>query len=142
MAVDTLIFERGDCWWLITSLDRIGSGDATYELHVYSAANPLAEEWSPHPQNPVKVDSLGGRNAGIAMIDGRLFRFGQTQGFDRYGTGVMIFEIDTLTPHAYHETPLQEVRPSNDRTVLGTHHLSGAGAYTAFDQARKAYFVP
>lgn len=137
-AVDTMIFRRGMKWWMLTNIDRSSTNDFFSELSLYSAASPLAREWMPHPRNPIKVDSFGGRNAGMAFHNGKLYRFGQREGFDQYGEGLMIYEITTLTESEYQERLLQEVLPRYRKGLRGIHHMTSNGSLTVIDQVRLA----
>jgi hypothetical protein len=87
--------------------------------------------------NPVKVDSFGGRNAGMLVRDGSVHRFAQRQGFDQYGEGLMIFAVDELTPTTYRETLVREILPTFGKGLIGTHHLSCHGGYVAIDHLRR-----
>jgi hypothetical protein len=135
-AADSMIFESESRWWLLTNLDRSSTNDHCVELNLYSAAHPLSNAWTAHPRNPVKVDSFGGRNAGIMVRNGKLYRFGQKQGFDLYGEGIMIYEITKLTERDYEERLVQEILPKFRPGLRGIHHMTSNGSLTAFDQVR------
>ena len=135
-AADTMVFHHGDRWWLITTFDRAEVDDLCNELNVFWADDPLAADWTPHPMNAIMVDSFGGRNAGMRSEAGRLYRFAQRQGFDQYGEGLMIFEIEELTPTAYRETLRREILPTFAPGLVGVHHLSFGGGTVAMDQLR------
>jgi hypothetical protein len=135
-AADSMIFKNESRWWLLTNLDRSSTNDHCFELNLYSAAHPLSDVWTPHPRNPVKVNSFGGRNAGIVVRNGKLYRFGQRQGFDLYGEGLMIYEIIKLTERDYQERLVQEILPGFRPGLRGIHHMAGNGSMIAFDQVR------
>lgn len=135
-AADTMVFPHGTHWWLVTTFDRSGAGDYCNELNLYYADSPLSQSWRPHPLNPIMVNSFGGRNAGMMVHDGRLYRFAQRQGFDQYGEGLRIFAVDELTPTAYRETLIREILPTFDRNLRGLHHLSICDGRIAMDQTR------
>jgi hypothetical protein len=132
-AVDTMIFEKGDRWWMLTNLDLAGRGGLRSELYLFSASTPLSDSWIPHPSNPIKIDPAGGRNAGLLRDGNRLFRAGQVQGFERYGAGVRLYEITALSPERYEERLVAEIQPRFRERLLGTHHISSAGAVTVVD---------
>ncbi len=132
-AADTMIFPHGRRWWMLTSLDRSGVGDYCYELNLFSADNPLSRTWTPHPQNPIRVDSIGGRNAGMTVRDGTIYRFAQRQGFDRYGEGLMVFEVTELSPSRYSERLVREILPDFGRGLIGLHHMTTDGRHTVID---------
>jgi hypothetical protein len=132
-AADTMIFRYHGRWWLLTSLDRAGVRDYCYELNLFFAHGPDSRTWTPHPANPIRIDSCGGRNAGMLSSGGKLYRFAQRQGFDQYGEGLMIFEIVDLSPTRYAETLVREFGPNRHRHEIGIHHLSFADGYLATD---------
>jgi hypothetical protein len=135
-AADTMLFEWEGRWWMYTNLGRGANHDHGFELSLFSASHPLADEWLPHPQNPIKVDSMGGRNAGMAISGGKLYRFGQMHGFDEYGQGLMVFEVTSLTPSHYEEKKIQAVMPHFREGLRGVHHMSTTGAHTVIDHKR------
>jgi len=141
-AVDTMIFEKAGKWWMLTSLDRSSTGDYCCELNLFSASSPLDTKWASHPKNPIKINSFGGRNAGLIVKDGKLYRLGQRQGFDLYGEGLMIFEITKLTESEYEETLLQDILPKYRKGLRGVHHMTSDGCFTIIDQGRLAFTFP
>jgi hypothetical protein len=138
-ASDTMLFEKGDRWWMLTNLERAGRGDFRSELYLFSAPSPLSESWAPHPANPVKIDPAGGRNAGLLRDGDKLYRAGQVQGFDQYGVGIRLFEICALSPEDYQERLIGEIRPGFRKGLSGTHHLSSTGAVTVVDSYRREF---
>jgi hypothetical protein len=138
-ASDTMVFQEGERWWMLTNLERTGRGDFRSELHLFSAASPLSESWVPHPANPVKIDPLGGRNAGLLRDGDKLYRAGQVQGFDRYGVSIRLFEICSLSLEDYRERLVAEIHPGFREGLLGTHHLSSTGSVTVVDSHRREF---
>lgn len=132
-AADTLLFERGGRWWMLTSIDESGTGDHASELSVFSSDSPLGSDWVPHPCNPVRVDSWGGRNAGLIVEHGRIYRAAQCQGFDRYGESLVVNEITEISDSRYAERRVAHIRPRFRAGLLGTHHLSSDGKTTVID---------
>lgn len=141
-AVDTMLFEAEGRWWMLTNLDRTGSAlvqanrDFHAELHVFHAAHPLSQHWTPHPMNPVRIDSHGGRNAGILVSDDGIFRYGQIQTFDCYGHGIAVYRIVELSEHVYREELVREIYPdtlSGLSGAHGLHTLSQAGSLAVID---------
>ena len=139
-AVDTVLFEREGRWWLLTNIDRSGARDFNAELFLYFAASPFDASWTPHPMNPLRVDSDGGRNGGLILEGGRIFRVGQRQGFDSYGgLGVAVYEIVTLTETEYREELAKVFSPSFRAGLLGAHHLSSSEGLTVVDHAESSW---
>jgi hypothetical protein len=138
-ASDTMLFEKGGRWWMLTNLERTGRGDCRSELYLFSAASPLSESWVPHPANPIKIDPAGARNAGLLRDGDKLYRAGQVQGFDEYGMGVRLFEICVLSLEDYHERLVSEVNPGFRENLLGTHHIASTGTVTVVDSHRREF---
>lgn len=132
-AADTMLFEKGGKWWMLTSLDESGTDDYCSELYLFWSDSPLATNWTPHPQNPIRIDARGGRNAGLIVDGGRLFRLAQRQGFDQYGQGLLVFEIKAVSESLYAEELVSEINPDFRKGLRGTHHLSSDGNTTVID---------
>jgi len=137
-AADPLLFEKGGRWWLLANIDEAATGDHCSELYLFSADSPLSTRWAPHPQNPLLVDSIGGRNGGLIVDGEKRYRIGQCQGFDRYGESLRVYEIKELSPERYAEELVGEIKPDFRRGLRGTHHLSTDGTTTVVDHASAA----
>ena len=132
-AVDSMLFQKGGKWWMLTSIDESGAGDHCSELYLFSADSPLSATWVPHRQNPILVDSIGGRNGGLVIDGERLFRLGQCQGFDQYGQSLRVYEIKEVSESRYAEELVTEIKPNFRKGIVGTHHLSTDGRTTVID---------
>ncbi|MEZ5659778.1 MAG: hypothetical protein R3E83_14950 [Burkholderiaceae bacterium] len=132
-AVDTMLFERDGRWWMLTNLDPAETGDLCSELHLFHADSPLSEHWQPHPMNPLIIDPLRARNAGLIFDGARVFRVSQRQGFERYGESIGINEIVRLDPDHYQERLVRQIEPSMVADASGMHHLHSCGSLTVFD---------
>ena len=137
-AVDSVIFEKDGQWWLLTSIDPVGTGDYRSELFAFHATSPFGE-WVAHPLNPILVDATCAGNAGLIVEAGRIFRVSQRQGFDFYGRQSLINEVVELTTQTYRETSLCTITPTFKRGVAGTHHLHSNGRVTVFDYVRRSW---
>jgi len=138
-AVNTMLFQHQDKWWLLTNIDRSGTDDCCSELYLFFAESPLDTDWKPHPKNPVRIDSDGGRNAGLIQENGRIFRLGQRHAYDQYGEGVIVFEIRELSESTYVEQPVSEINASFRKGLRGTHHCSTNGTTTVVDHASRSF---
>lgn len=136
-AVDNMIFQQGDKWWMLTNIDPLQKNDHCTELLLFSADSPLSESWKPHPQNPLVIDPRKARNAGLLRHENKLFRVSQVQKFGVYGAGSQIHEITELTETLYSEKLISTQEPHFFEGIYGTHHLHGEGALTVFDFCRK-----
>jgi hypothetical protein len=132
-AVDTLLFPKDGRWWMLTNIDESETGDHCSELYLFSADSPLSTTWAPHRQNPILVDSIGGRNGGLIIDGEKLLRLGQCQGFDQYGQSLRVYEIKEISESRYAEELVAEIKPDFRKGIVGTHHLSTDGRTTVID---------
>jgi hypothetical protein len=132
-AADTMLFQHEGLWWLLTNIDSAGIGDYCSELHVFYASEPITDEWTPHPQNPVIVDPNRARNGGLLFKGAEIYRVSQRQGFDAYGQSAAINRITALTPSTYQEEVVATIEPDFFPKTKGTHHLHSNGRFTVFD---------
>lgn len=139
-AADSMFFEHGGKWWMLTNIDRSGLNDHCFELCLFHASSPFDQHWEPHPQNPLRIDPDGGRNAGLILEDGRIFRAAQRQGFDQYGQGLMLYEILELSETVYAERPVAEIDCRFRSGLIGSHHVSTTGDITVFDHLSRSFF--
>lgn len=138
-AADSMFFERGGKWWLLTSIDRAGLNDHCSELCLFYADSPLDRQWTPHQSNPVYVDAEAGRNAGLILEDGKIFRAAQTQGFDQYGEGLSVYEIVALDERHYQEVRMAGFGHARPSESIGSHHISTTGYVTVVDVLKRCY---
>ena len=137
-AVDTMLFEHGARWWMLTTIDPTQSGEICSELHVFSADSPFADHWTPHAKNPVLFDAACGRNGGLLVDGNDIFRVSQRQGFDRYGKASQINQIMALNDEVYDERCIARIEPTFKPGLLGTHHLHSRDGITVFDSLAEA----
>ncbi len=132
-AADSMFFEHRGRWWLLTSIDRAGLNDHCSELCLFYAPDPLGGAWTPHPMNPLYIDTDMGRNAGLIVDGGRIYRAAQRQGFDQYGEGLALYEIIELDETRYSERKVTDIRHDYLQRSLGSHHISSTGGVTVVD---------
>lgn len=136
-AADTILFAKSGKWWMLTSIDESGTADHCCELYLFSSDSPLSTAWVPHPQNPLRIDSFGGRNAGLIIEGERIYRMAQCQGFDLYGHSLRAYEIKEISETRYVEELVASIGPGYRRGLLGTHHLSTDGKITVIDHVSR-----
>lgn len=136
-AADSMLFEWGGRWWMLTNIDTTGISDHCSELHLFHADSPLSVLWTPHPMNPLVTDPEYGRNGGLLREGNRLYRVSQRQGFDSYGLGTAIHEIVSLDEEHYVERRIANISADIAPGAEGTHHLHSDGRLTAFDFRRQ-----
>ena len=133
-AADTMIFEFDGKWWMFTNIDTSGTHDYCSALHIFYSDKPVHGSWNAHAMNPVIVDSRGGRNGGLIIQDGRIFRGAQVQGYDQYGQRLIVSEIVLLNEFEYVEAECKEFAPIPHTGLVGVHHISTTGNMTVVDQ--------
>ncbi len=126
-AVDaTLHFEQGR-WWLFVNMVENEGGSSSDELFLFHREDLLTGEWTPHPMNPIVSDVRQSRPAGkIFRHEGRLYRPSQDCG-QRYGYGLNLCCIETLTPDTYKETVVSRATPSWARDLRAIHTFNKLG---------------
>jgi hypothetical protein len=136
VVLDPTMFFHDQRWWLLCSDERNRGRCA---LVAYSAETPEGP-WRPHPANPLKCDSNGGRPAGpVFRLDGRLYRPAQDcRG--TYGGAVVIHEVLELSPAAFREEPVLRIEPDRRGAYPhGLHHLVVGEDLVVFDGKRSHY---
>jgi hypothetical protein len=132
-AVDATLFEGDDRWWLFANM-REHEGASTWdELFLFHSSDPLSEDWTPHPQNPIVSDVRCSRPAGrLFRRDGRLFR--PSQDCSRgYGYGIRFNEVLRLTSSEYEEVERERIEPHWDRKIVGIHTWNEDGPFAVAD---------
>jgi hypothetical protein len=135
-AADTVLFEHGSLWWMLTTIKGEGRAANSAELHAFHADDPLGE-WHPHERNPVVMDATKGRNGGLLKdSEGNIYRIAQRPGFRTYGDSFSIYRIDQLSEAAYAETLVKDVKPDFFPRLAGAHHMHSDGGLTVYDFSR------
>jgi hypothetical protein len=132
-AVDSMIFRKGDLWWLMTNISRTEPHECGSELHLFWARTPLTEEWTPHARNPIVADPQMARNGGLLNGGAELYRVAQNRQFGSYGTSARLFQIMHIDPKDYTERLVSTILPSFAPGISGTHHLHSNGLYSVWD---------
>jgi hypothetical protein len=137
--VDATPFFFAGLWWLAAS--EVAAKGKTSELHLWWAPQ-LEGPWTPHAQNPVKVDVRSARPGGTPFVhEGVLYRPAQDCAAT-YGSRIVVNRVLELTPEEFREEMATAFEP--DRTgprPAGLHTLSAAGGYTLID-GKRFLFVP
>ena len=131
-AVDATLLQHENKLWLFANVKEKG-GSSLDALHLfYTSQGVLANEWTPHPCNPVVKDIRSARPAGrIFEQDGKLIRPAQDSS-RRYGYALKFNHITTLNETEYAEETEMSLRPAGGR-MLATHTYNQAGGLTAVD---------
>ncbi|MAJ85786.1 MAG: hypothetical protein CL687_02860 [Candidatus Pelagibacter sp.] len=135
-AVDTIIFEKNNIWWLITNTDK-NNLEFSSELSIfYSEDGPLTTNWKAHKNNPVIVNANKARNAGFYNDGKNIFRVSQRIGFNTYGTGFDINTINDISKNSYTEILKEKINCNFFEDSIGTHHLTSIENFSAIDIKR------
>jgi hypothetical protein len=137
-GVDTTAFQHEGRWWLATCSLNDGPYHNLFLFHSDSLMGP----WQPHVGNPVKCDVRSARPAGTPFLKDQLLYRPAQDCSERYGGGIAINRVETLTPTAFRETVVARLAADPGGPFPhGTHTLSAAGRYVFID-GRKDFFDP
>lgn len=128
---DPTLWKDASGYWLFVNQRAHPACSPFDELFLYHSTSLTPPSWTAHPHNPIVSDVRRSRPAGrLFMHNGTLYRPGQDSGL-RYGHGIQLHKILTLSLSAYEECPLTQLYPRAGDPYLGIH---------TFNQARdKAY---
>jgi len=138
-AFDSTLHHHDGCWWLFQTRCAYPGLSAHDTLHLYFTDNLMDGTWTPHPQNPVLSDPRGARPAGkIFVHQGNLFRPSQCC-VPRYGYGMYLNRIVTLSTTEYKEEKVSEILPAWNKRLRSTHTLNFNSQITVVDgQVRRS----
>lgn len=132
-ALDSTIFPHGGRWWLLCT---DGDGGSDHRLLAYHAPDPLGP-WTPHANNPVKVDARSSRPAGTPFVhQGVMYRPAQDVTHPG-GVRVAITRIVELSETRFAEEVVRHVGPIEVGAYRdGVHTLAAVGNCTVLDAKR------
>jgi len=138
-AADSTLFEHDGLWWLFTNGATHQSVDERDLLMLFYTDDLLTGDWQPHPLNPVITGIDRARMAGpIYQKDGELFRPSQF-GATRYGFGINIAKIHTLSTTDYKESLENRLSPNLQDVWLGCHTAVHSDEFTVIDRLRRSW---
>ena len=137
-GADMTIFEHEGRLWMTGSNAEDGRWDKLFIWHAADLFGP----WTPHAQNPVKIDIRSARPAGTPFThQGSLFRPAQDCS-KTYGGQIVINRVTKLTPTAFEEEPAKTIRPDPESMYpSGMHTISRAGDFTLVDGKRYVFTI-
>ena len=136
-ALDSVIKEINNKWWLFCSVKPLDSVSSHEELCIYYADDPISNKWMPHSKNPVTSDARFGRNAGqIEEVDGRYFRYGQFSGIT-YGKALTKSEIINISETEYQEKFIEVIFPETKKGYHNLHTFNSNGEVAVGDALRR-----
>ena len=132
-ADSTLLFHNG-LWWMFTNGISHEAVDERDTLLIFYCRDFLNDNWQPHPLNPVVTGVDRARMAGqIYEKNGALFRPSQ-YGAIRYGYGLNVAKIHTLSTEHYEETLISRTMPTDQDSWMGCHTASHGEEFTVVDR--------
>lgn len=123
-AADSTLIEHEGRWWLLCAA-KMGRTRINESLFAFYADSPLSTQWTPHLANPLVRDLSQGRPAGRIVLSkqGQLLRPSQNC-VKRYGYGININRIVSLTSNHYQEEKVWQVEASDINSQWrAIHHL-------------------
>jgi hypothetical protein len=135
-AVDTTLIEHSMRWWMFVNIAEHG-GPTWDELHLFYADNPLSNNWTPHPMNPIVSDVRLARPAGrLFRRDGGLIRPSQDSSL-RYGHALNLNRVTCLTTSEYEEELVERIEPPQGGKILAVHTYNHSGSLLVLDALLK-----
>ena len=132
-AVDTTVIERDNKYWLFTNIAVNRGASNLEELYIFSSDTLLSDKWIPHVKNPVVSDIKNSRPAGKFFVyNNNLYRPSQNNTV-RYGYGMKINKVLSLTELDYVEEEVSSILPNWDTELVATHTLNHDGKLTVID---------
>lgn len=132
-AIDATPFRYGGLWWLAYSPSR---KKAARQSHLHLAyAEKLTGPWTPHPDNPVRIDRASARPGGSAIISDGDVLIPMQDCTRTYGGAIRPLRITRLTPETLRAEAGASIRAPRSAWpyIDGLHTLSAAGPVTLVD---------
>lgn len=134
-ARDSSLIFYENRWWLFCTKASYFENAALFIFY----SNALDEPFTPHQNNPVKVNVQNGRPAGTMFIkNNELFRPAQNSA-KHYGNKVNINKITRLSTRVFHEEIEQTITPETFGAFIGIHHLVYLNGQTLIDLKRTRF---
>jgi glycosyltransferase involved in cell wall biosynthesis len=129
-AADPVLFKVDGRYWLAYTDIEIGAMDNL----CLAWSDTLHGPFTPHANNPVKVDISGARMAGRPFLhQGHWYRPAQDC-LDRYGAAIVVHRIEHLSPVRFEERVVRRIEAARGAHLPhGMHTLSAWGERTLVD---------
>jgi hypothetical protein len=132
-AVDSTLHFHDGLWWLFTNIRENEGASPDDELFLFFADSPFAENWTPHPLNPIVSDASRARPAGKLFYHEEMLYRPSQNCLSRYGYGFNLNHIEVLTTGDYQEERVTDVYPNWQSDVLATHSFNFVDGLTVSD---------
>ncbi|MTI38197.1 glucosamine inositolphosphorylceramide transferase family protein [Fulvivirga lutimaris] len=134
---DATLVNHENIWYLFATKKYHPSKSADQYLNIYYADNLLSNDWTGHPQNPIKSTVLGSRPAGgIFKYHNKLIRPAQI-GAPKYGYGINFYEILKLTKTEFKEEFFDKIEPDFEEGILASHTFNSVNGLSVIDVQRR-----
>ncbi len=138
-AMDATLHEYNGKWWMFVNILEHEGASKMDELFLFWADSPLSDNWTPHPLNPIVSDVRSSRPAGkLFTRNGKLYRPSQNSS-GKYGYGLKINEVVTLTEEEYEEREVSSIIPNWDPKITGLHTINHEHRLTIIDAQRRRF---
>lgn len=138
-AVDATLFPHQGKWWLFANLSENEGASRLDELFLFFADEPLSDNWTPHPQNPIVSDVRKARPAGkLFAHNGDIYRPAQNSA-KGYGYGLKINQVMKLSETDYEEREIDSIEPKWDKTITGIHTFAHEHRLSMIDGKLKRF---
>jgi len=119
--LDSTILKHQNKYWVFSTMKGI---DSNKKLYIFYADN-LFGTYTPHPQNPVKVNINGSRPAGnFILLDGSIYRPAQGSG-QYYGSSIIINKVIELSESKFEEEYYFSITPPKEEYYnFGIHTIN------------------
>jgi len=132
-AYDATVLYKNNKWWLFVCMRDCEGMSSSDEVFLFFSEDLIAGKWTAHRQNPIVSDVRSARPAGkIFEYNGNLYRPSQNSA-KRYGYGMKINHIVSLSEYEYREECVEEVEPLWRQNVLSVHTLNFEDHLTIID---------
>jgi hypothetical protein len=133
VAYDATLIDYDDHWWMFANVQCHEEASTWDELHLFFSDSPLSRDWAPHPLNPIVSDVRTARPAGhLYWKSGNLYRPSQDSSH-RYGYGININRVVTLTTNLYEEEVVKTIRPEGSFSTGGVHSMNHVDQIVVID---------
>ena len=137
VAFDATVLFRDGQWWLFANISENEGTPSNDELFLYYTDDLFSGNWTPHQKNPIISDVNSARPAGKFFYhEGKLFRSSQNSS-KRYGYGLKINQIVTLSETEYKEECVSSIEPYWDKKIIAVHTFNAANEVTVIDGLMK-----
>jgi hypothetical protein len=129
---DATLIEEGGLLWLIASSGD-GAGAVADAMVVYSAAT-LRGPWTPHRDNPIRIDARRARPGGPPVSAGGTRLLPMQDGSNGYGAGLGLAPIRRLSPEAVEFGPPEPILSGPSGSAASLQPYGRAGGIEVIDR--------